>query len=295
VELLGGRLLLSEPVPWVLGSLALAILVANLGWLVVRKIRTREAGRRILRWSGLPALSWLWVSLYLLLPPLAAWSYGTLSLYFLGLAEVNWLESLAAGGLLTGLIAALAAFGWAIYCTSRRPDPKDPQKPLDPKLRWLAPVDAALQQWHWAFYRAAMAGGLASLAGKEANVVEMLQEAGTNAAFLESGGLASTVVHAAGSQTLIFLRALLDQPLYWGSWLGLALVAIECSLNPFARADLRSSGRMELSLLRVGLAIATTALFTLTRNLWLCLVCQVIAETAIVSAPLPAPNATKDE
>ena len=78
------------------------------------------------------------------------------------------------------------------------------------------------------------------------------------------------------------------QPLYWGSWLGLGLLVIEWLLNPFARAQLQpaapgvgTNSRAETALRTLALAVATTALFTLTRNLWLCLACQVIAETAI--------------
>ncbi len=40
-------------------------------------------------------------------------------------------------------------------------------------------------------------------------------------------------------------------------------------------------GRQEAALHSADLAIATAALFALTRNFWLCLACQVLAETAM--------------
>jgi hypothetical protein len=93
-----------------------------------------------------------------------------------------------------------------------------------------------------------------------------------------------------------FLTRVLEQPLYWGSWLGMVLVALEWVLNPFARRALFASRNnadyapaAERTVIRMALAITTTALFILTRNFWLPLACHVIVETAIVSF-LPAPT-----
>ncbi len=71
--------------------------------------------------------------------------------------------------------------------------------------------------------------------------------------------------------------------------MGLLLVAVEWLLNPFARAALRTPGRLEGALRMAGLAVATTGLFALTRNLWLCLLCNVIVEAvAAIWFPVPA-------
>ena len=123
-----------------------------------------------------------------------------------------------------------------------------------------APVDAALLQWHWAFYRALAIALLPITAGVLAN---------------------SEILRPLGSQ-------LLAAPLYWGSWLGLALIALEWAFNPFGRAELKRPGRREIALLRVALAIATTALFTLAPNFWLLLIAHLTIETVIAGwLPLP--------
>ena len=69
--------------------------------------------------------------------------------------------------------------------------------------------------------------------------------------------------------------------LYWGAWLGLAAAAVEWLLNPYARRALRTPGRQEAALRDAALAVATTALFALTRNFWLCLTAQVLAASGI--------------
>ena len=116
-----------------------------------------------------------------------------------------------------------------------------------------APVDAALLQWHWAFYRALAIALLPIVAGALPSS-EILLPLGSN------------------WQTA---------PLYWGSWLGLALIALEWALNPLRRAGLRRPGQRETALLRIALAIATTALFTVTPNFWLLLICHLAVETVI--------------
>ena len=73
---------------------------------------------------------------------------------------------------------------------------------------------------------------------------------------------------------------------------------VESALNPHLWAVLgmptqeeRAWGRPEAILRSLALAVGTTALFILTRNLWLCLACQVIVETAIAAwLPLHRPQ-----
>ena len=59
---------------------------------------------------------------------------------------------------------------------------------------------------------------------------------------------------------------------YWGVWVGLSLVALEAALNPFWREGLTDPERAPGQLLRVALAVVSSALFLLTENLWLALV-----------------------
>ncbi|PKO23235.1 MAG: hypothetical protein CVU38_05260 [Chloroflexi bacterium HGW-Chloroflexi-1] len=251
---------LTDPVTWVAGSLALALIAANVAWLISRG--RPPAG--LLAWSGLPALSWLLTSLFLFLPPVAAWSNGALSPYFMGLSELNWIDALTAGGLLAASISGLTVFGWLVY---RRTLSSGAATPVGGLRRALvagrAALDAALAQWHLAFYRAAAIGWLA--------------------------GVALPVVPLSG-----LLRPLLAQPIYWGSWLGLGLAALEWALNPFASAALGVAGQRETVVRNGALALATTALFVLTRNFWLCLGCHVAVELA-VAAWFPVRMTKKDE
>jgi hypothetical protein len=74
------------------------------------------------------------------------------------------------------------------------------------------------------------------------------------------------------------------------------LIGAEWALNPFARRVLIGSRRgadyvraAERTVIRMALAVATTALFVLTRNFWLPLACHLVVETVVV-AFLPVPG-----
>jgi hypothetical protein len=260
---------LSNPGLWILASFALAVLAANAGWVVLRLTRGHLRLGRLLRSSGVRAIVWLFVSLYLLLVPLFAWRYGAISPYLLGLNELDWVGSITVGGLLMILLTVLVLFGWLVY---RHTLPADQTETPPTEGRLIhalrAPIDAALAQWHLAFYRAAAIGWLAEISVLPAAFPNILRE-----------GLQS-------------------QPFYWGSWLGLGVLLVESVLNPQLWAMLstptqeeRAWGRPEAILRSLALAVATTALFILTRNLWLCLACQVIVETAVAAwLPLHRPQ-----
>lgn len=150
---------LQAPLPWLVGSPALALIATNLAWTA----RGRLVGRS--GTASLPALGWLAVSLFYLLPPAMAWQNGALSPYWLGLTEIDWVASLAAGAPLAMLLAGVLLLGWLIY---RRTLPRA-ERLSNPAgqagLTLKALVDAALRQWHWAFYRALAIGTLATAAG----------------------------------------------------------------------------------------------------------------------------------
>jgi len=261
---------LSNPGLWILASFALAVLAANAAWVVLRLTRGHLRLGRLLRSSGVRAIVWLVVSLYLLLVPLLAWRYGAISPYFLGLNELDWVGSITVGGLLTVLLTVLVLFGWLVY---RHALPADQAETPPTEGRLIhalrAPIDAALAQWHLAFYRAAAIGWLAEISEFPAAMPGPLR------------------------------ASLQAQPFYWGSWLGLGVLLVESALNPHLWAVLstptqeeRAWGRPEAILRSLALAVGTTALFILTRNLWLCLACQVIVETAIAAwLPLHRPQA----
>lgn len=267
---------LTDPGLWLAGSLIAAILATNLAFLVVRLGQKRQAPEGAM-WL-LAALAWLLSSLFLLLPPLAAWRSGAISPYQLGLAELTWVEDLRAGGSLVVPVAGLTVFAWLVYRRSLRAD-RVPWQRNAWGPAWRAPLDAALQQWHWAFYRAAAIGWLTAIAPGV------------------QGALLQWAMHGPPGATALAALAggMFEQPLYWGTWLGLVSAGLEWALNPFARANLRSTGPRELALLRASLALSTAAIFTLARNFWLCLACHLAVETIIVGWLSPPIETTKDD
>ena len=261
---------------WAAVSLVVGVLVPALAWMCLYgRIAGPKWRARLRDWesAGQP-ITWLVRSLFFLLPPLLAWRLGILSLYYVGVTETDWLALAGAAGTLALSIIALALFGWLVYRRSLRSDLGDAWQPTTTASLagnpgpWLAPLDDILVQWHWAFYRAVAIGWLAA-----GNPLPRVGVMGPFAATI-------TALYAAGQA----------QPLYWGSWLGLGLAGIEWGLNPFVWSELRSVGRQEKALRAVGLAIATTALFSFTRNFWLCLVCTVTVE-ALIAGWLPLPSA----
>jgi hypothetical protein len=261
---------LTQPGLWAFVTAALAILAANIAWLIVRACEgpRLRAVARLLRSSGARAAAWLIASLYLLLPPFYAWRYGAISPYLLGIAELDWIESLSAGAPFVGLVVALIAFGWLVYrraLPTGAPIPAGESRVL---LALRAAIDASLTQWRLAFCRAALIAWLTVLPALPAPIPAAL------------------------------LRELQAQPFYWGSWLGLGLALLEAGLNPFFRDTLgwpapeaRRHDRPEALLRGLALAVATTGLFVLTRNFWLCLACHVVADTVIAGwLPLRRPT-----
>jgi hypothetical protein len=207
-------------------------------------------------------LTWLIAALFYALPPILAWRSGVLSPYLMGLGEVEWTQSLASG-IFLALLAAGALFTAWVLGTRRPHAPME--RPAPERSRagvWLAPLDAALLQWHWAFYRAGAAGWL----------------------LIQGDALAS----ADAPILTPFRSALVADPFYWGSWLGMGLIALEWILNPFAREALRDPARRPYHLLRAGIAVASTAVFVATRNFWLALLVGIVVELAAAMwRPLP--------
>jgi hypothetical protein len=252
----------ASPVFWLSGSF-LAILVAtNIAYLLVR----RKLSDPTWRAGPLSAAGWLALGLFYLLVPFLALQRGIISPYALGLTEINWPSTLSTGLVLAGTVVFLALFGWLLY---RRTLPEGAPPPLfDRMIAGLrGPLDATLRQWHWAFYRASMAAVLV---------------------------VVTTTNLPPAAQRLV--NALQADPLYWGAWLGIALVGVERALNPFSRIALRTDGGRAAALRRASLAVATTGIFVVTRNLWLCLAAHVIIETlAATWFALPQHPATQTD
>lgn len=246
---------LSNPATWLVGSFVTIVLATNLVWLAIRH-RPRLAE---LLCGPLAPVGWLVLALLYLLPPYLSIREGVLSPYTLGLTEINWPATLSDGVALSGIIIGGLIFGWLIY---RRSLPEGPLPRgvarLIPALR--APVEAMLHQWHWMFYRAAVAEWLMlkPISAPEIPALEGIR------------------------------NALQGEPLYWGAWLGFAVVCLEIGLDPTNRSALHRPGAAQALIRRVTLAGVTTGLFVVTRNLWLCLIAHVAVEMLVAGwFPLP--------
>ena len=227
---------LQQPAPWLVGSLLLAVVVTNLAWLAEQaQVRPgwRLAGRRgpggtargqwFVDRSLFAPLVWLIGALFRLLLPLAAWRRGAISPYLLGLTEIDWVADLRSGALPAVAIVGVSVLGWLVYRqTLRGPDGRLAGAQLSRAQRWTAPLDAALRQWHWTFYRAAAAAWLlAGVAGP-----------GSTSA---SGAAAGPTLHLPVGIVLALPGLNGAAASYWGAWLGLAVVALEWLLDPFVR------------------------------------------------------------
>ena len=92
------------------------------------------------------------------------------------------------------------------------------------------------------------------------------------------------------------LTAILDDT-YAGVFLGLGLVYLEWSLNPFWRQGWRLAPQAAERWLHASVALITALVFLLTRNLWVCLAVHLLIEFSMrqvgrerVGRRLPAPS-----
>lgn len=235
----------TNPAFWLLGSFLALVIAANVAYVVVQ----RNVARPAFRAGPLGAAPWLARGLFILLVPFLALRRGVISPYALGLTEINWPATLSTGLVLAASVVVVSLFGWLMY---RRTLPEGPRPDALTRLvnGLRGPVTAALDQWHWAFYRAATAAALLTFAAPDLP--------------LRLGGM---------------VEKLQADPLHWGAWLGLALAGIEWALDPFSRAALRIESERGAAIRRASVAVATTGIFVLTRNLWLCLAAHLVIET----------------
>ena len=78
----------------------------------------------------------------------------------MGIGEVDWVQSLASGVFLALLAIGALFVAWIVG--TRRPRSACTVTPAAWSVPgvWSAPLDVVLLQWHWAFYRAGVAGWL---------------------------------------------------------------------------------------------------------------------------------------
>lgn len=248
-----------QPIAWLVANVIAAVAASTAAWLIMR----RRVDRVAFEQGPIAAAGWSVTSLFYLLPPFFALRSGLVSTQDLGLTGIDWQRTLSGGVILAALISGGMLAGWLAY---RRSLPQG--RPDSGTVRLLnvirAPIDALLHQWHWTFYRAVAAGWLATLPLRAPDWAPL--------------GYAVDIIHSS--------------PFYWGAWLGIAAIAVEWILNPFNRASFRRPVSREKILRRGALAFATTGLFILTRNLWLCWAAHVVVEgLAEAYFPLPAHSA----
>ena len=234
----------SEGWLWLSGSLLLAALWANLAWFFrqPRSDAVREYVALLVAWRYSPRLLQLLRLLYYVGVPFAAllWGHDAVVGRLLGLQQFDLPMS---GGEGTGAYVAANWLDWAH------------------DVGWAATLGIGawglLALCWWAYRLAtATAGEGEPAAGTDTSGWVLLREA----AYHE--------VHWAFYRNTPALMV----GTYWGTWTGLALVALEAALNPAWRKSLTDPQQAPGQLTRGALAVVSSVLFLLTENLWLALV-----------------------
>jgi hypothetical protein len=231
---------------WLLGSLVLAVVVAQVTWWLEQSDDRPEWADRVLAWPHTPLLSLFLRFLFYVGVPFAALTLGsgdivvgrwmglqrlvTLRTLFgepVSAAEIvasraDWIRDLGWTMGLGGASWAMMALGWRL---SRSTSGGLPAVEQGASYRWPF-LEAIFHEVHWAFYR---------------NV------------------------------PIVALVLYGDVPngVYWGAWAGLALVILEMALDPRWTSDTTAPERAPRALTRAGLAVLSVVLFLQTQNLWL--------------------------
>ena len=273
---------------WIGVSLALVVVGSNVGWLVARLAR-RYGLAWLVRSSIVQAFAWLIRSLVFMALPLLAWRQGVISPNQLGLGQIDWVATLSTAALPAVVLVGLAIFGWLVYRHTLHaadeaagpPPDRAPTGEQGRDGRLVTAVRTALGR-----RPAPVAAGILSRDRHRC---------------VGCGGRIAPAPGVFGSLPGDLLAAAQANAVYWGVWAGVVLYLLEGALDPFVWQALKrpggpdlASGKAEAIFLRIALAFATSALFVLSRNLWLCLACQVIVETALAGW-LPLHDTKKDE
>ncbi len=230
---------------WVGGSLLLAVLWANLAWFFCqpRPGAIGEFVARLAAWRFSPSLFQFLRLLYYVGVPFAAlvWGHDVVIGRWLGLQRFNLPTangdvSVAANWLDwaydVGWMVGLGVGAWTLLA-----------------LGW------------WSYRRAVVSVGEGEVvAGADRSAWVFLREAAYHEvhwAFYRNGAIVALQQHGEGK--------------YWGTWIGLALVAVEAMLNPAWRNGLTDPRQGPAQLMRAALAVVSSVLFLHTENLWLAL------------------------
>lgn len=219
-----------DPWVWLGGSLLLAVATTQASW----GLRRWEKGCRFARSPAFPVLRQLACLVYYVGLPFAAliWGHDAVVGRLLGLKPLAVLSASA-------VPPAERLANWVDWAGD---------------VGWTAGLGAAawgvLALGWWAARRA---GGLPELAGESPSVGRLLQEAAYQEVHWSFYRNAPAV--ALGT--------------YWGTWIGLGLVALEAGLNPWWRNDLGSARQRSQRLMQAALALLSAVFYLETMNLWL--------------------------
>jgi hypothetical protein len=233
----------SEGWLWLSGSLLLATLWANLAWFF-RQPRPGPVGgfvTRLIAWPLSPWLLQLLRLVYYIGIPFAAllWGHDAVVGRLLGLQQLGL--PIAAGN----EASASAAVNWLDWAHD---------------VGWTATLGtgawAILALGWWAYRRAMISAGEEHMViGTHGSGWVLVREAAYHEAHWAF--YRNAPIFAVG--------------IYWGVWMGLALVALEAILNPNWRKNLADPQQAPGQLMRGALAVVSSVLFLLTENLWLAL------------------------
>lgn len=228
---------------WLAGSLLLAVLSTNLAWFF-RRPRTGAVGSLVadlVAWRFFPSLLQFLRLLYCIGLPFAALLWGRDAV----VRRVLGLQVLELPVLTVGQTGSYAVANWLDWARD---------------LGWAVVLGVGtwgLLALGWWTYRRAAAhpDGSGRMSAVHTSGWVCLGEAACHEAHWAFYRNAPVLVVGE----------------YWGVWVGLSLVALEAALNPFWREGLTAPERTPGQLLRVALAVISSALFLLTENLWLAL------------------------
>ena len=229
---------------WLSGSLLVAVLWSNLAWFF-RQPRPGVVGEFVAQLAAhpfSPVLLELFRLLYYLGVPFAAllWGHDAVVERVLGLKPLILPSSAA-----NAVNADLAA-NWL-----------DWTRDVGRAAALGIGVWALLASSWWVYRRALSTVGPAhAVAGTDSSAWTLLREA------------AYHQVHWAFYRNAPILTA----GVYWGVWIGLALVALEAALNPAWRKGLSDPQRAPAQLACGALAVASSVLYLQIENLWLAMI-----------------------
>lgn len=161
------------------------------------------------------------------------------------------------------------------------------------QLGWVSPVDLGLVNLDWVrgigvtvALTVAALGPLVWIWWRYLRLVEWSGDCVVVRQWAEPWGWTRSLREAVlleASWALIRSAGLVALGGYWGVCAGLSLILVSVLIDPRALSNLRTVGRREESMLHASLVLATSALFWLSGNLWLCCLAHAALRCSVLS------------